>query len=139
MPYTAAQRRYFHFRAEHPGDGMSKKEARKLAREADKYAKEGREKPPVDKNVDAERADNLINNYPLKKKPKLTKAAPNRRVDNGRLSPHISRYDNKGHKEGGKKAKKQRDAAVRDAINGLLGSVGLPGNALNTTRPIISM
>lgn len=50
-------------------------------------------------------------------------------------------YMNNSHKEGGTKKlnKKQRDAAIRDAINGLIGAVGLPGVALNTTRPILSM
>lgn len=47
------------------------------------------------------------------------------------------RYNNKGHKEGG--SEKVGEAAVRDAINGLLSSVGLPGTALNTVRPITSM
>lgn len=42
------------------------------------------------------------------------------------------RFNNKGHKEGG--SQKRGEAAVRDAINGLLSSVGLPGTSLNPTR-----
>jgi Family of unknown function (DUF6582) len=45
MPYTARQRRLFHYREEHPGGGMSHEEAHRLADEADKLTREGKEKP----------------------------------------------------------------------------------------------
>lgn len=44
MPYTAKQRRYFHAAAERGEPGMAH-----MAKKADKYAKEGEEKPPVKK------------------------------------------------------------------------------------------
>lgn len=48
MPYTPAQRRLFHEIAENPDaarrHGTSQSEGRKLAEEADKLAREGREK-----------------------------------------------------------------------------------------------
>ena len=48
MPYTDEQRRLFHEAAENPDaarrHGMSQAEARRLANEADRLAREGREK-----------------------------------------------------------------------------------------------
>lgn len=49
MPYTPKQRRLFHYREDHPGDGMSREEARRLAGEADRLAREGKEKKPKPK------------------------------------------------------------------------------------------
>ena len=43
MPYTARQRRYFHAMAE-KAKGKKKKQFAKLAAEADRYAKQGKEK-----------------------------------------------------------------------------------------------
>lgn len=49
MPYTDDQRRLFHELVENEDarkrHGVSRKEAQKLADEADKYAREGKEKP----------------------------------------------------------------------------------------------
>lgn len=53
MPYTEKQRRLFHALEESPDarrrHGVSREEAGKLADEADKYAKEGKERKPVKK------------------------------------------------------------------------------------------
>jgi hypothetical protein len=46
MPYTAKQRAYFHAAAARGEKGM-----KKMAAEADAYAKAGQEKPPVKKAV----------------------------------------------------------------------------------------
>ena len=49
MPYTEDQRRLFHVLTQDEDArkrrGVSRKEAQKLADEADKYAREGKEKP----------------------------------------------------------------------------------------------
>ena len=49
MPWTPAQRRLFHETAENPDaarrHGMTRREGGKLAEEADRLAREGREKP----------------------------------------------------------------------------------------------
>lgn len=44
MPYTAKQRRFFHAAAERGEPGM-----KRLAKEADEYARKGEEKKPVKK------------------------------------------------------------------------------------------
>ncbi len=51
MPFTEKQRRLFHAEAEkeHP-DGMSHRTAEKLADEADRLKKEGKEKRPIEKS-----------------------------------------------------------------------------------------
>lgn len=129
---------------DHPGNGMTRKEARKLANEADKLAGEGKEKPAKKANtgdywndlvtLSREAEDLLLAVMGRLKKPEYP-------VKKARVPfKGQSRFNNPSHKEGGAKAsKKERNAEVRDAINGLLGSVGLPGNALNTVRPMSSV
>ncbi len=57
MPYTPAQRRLFHEIAENPDaarrHGVSRKEGQRLASEADKLAREGREKPEKTEKKDS--------------------------------------------------------------------------------------
>lgn len=60
MPYTPAQRRLFHEVAENPEaaerHGISEKEGTKLAGEADRLAREGKEKTAKSGFVDLSRA-----------------------------------------------------------------------------------
>ena len=58
MPYTAAQRKLFHYREKHPGGGLKESEARRLADEADELAGGGRERPAKKSNKDL--ADSLV-------------------------------------------------------------------------------
>jgi hypothetical protein len=59
-------------------------------------------------------------------------------VDAGLLKGRMPKQKVNPFEEREDKSPPQSDGGVRDQINAMQGAVGLPGHALNTTRPILS-